>query len=89
MIATASIVFVLCCLFVFIVGLYAMLRQALSDIKELRHELGYKHSTGMAELDRKERRALGRKVDAIEHHLNITIKEEPAKMVVKKGGQHE
>jgi len=86
---TASIVFVLCCMFAFIVGLYAMLRQALSDIKELRHELGYKHNTSMAELDRKERWALGRKVDAIERHLNITIKEEPAKLVVKKGGQHD
>ena len=87
--ATGSIVFVLCCMFVFIVGLYAMLRQALSDIKELRRELGYKASDQMQDMDRAARYRLERKVDAIAQHLNITIKEEPAKLVVKKGGQHD
>ena len=86
---TGSIVFVLCCLFIFIVGLYAMLRQALSDIKELHHELGYKASGQMQDIDRTARYRLERKVDAIAQHLNITIQEEPAKLVIKKGGQHD
>lgn len=87
--ATASIVFVLCCLFVFIVGLYVLLRQALSDIKELYREVGRKNSTSMADLERQYRRDLVRKVEAIERHLNITVEEEPAKLVVRKGARHE
>lgn len=86
---TGSIVYVLCCLFIFIVGLYAMLRQALRDIKELRHELGYKASDQRQGMDRTARYKLERKVDAIAQHLNITIQEEPAKLVIKKGASHE
>lgn len=86
---TGSIVFVLCCLFIFIIGLYAMLRQTLSDINELRRELRHKASDQMQDMDRTARYKLERKVDAIARHLNITIEEEPAKLVVKKGGQHD
>ena len=49
----------------------------------------YSATRGAWEAWQAARYRLERKVDAIAQHLNITIQEEPAKLVVKKGGQHD
>lgn len=65
------------------ISIWVLLADAKRDIDYLRRELDYKASDQMASMDRTARYKLERKVDAITRHLNITIEEEPAKLVVK------